>query len=119
MTTPVITSADDDEISFIMPSMFWNEKNLSQAPTPITANVSIKKSSILETSNDSTFAVLWFNGYAIGDSARNKKEQLLSLVEADGKYELANKNDQPFLMQYNDPFQPGWRRRNEVAVAVK
>ena len=119
MTTPVITSANSDEMSFIMPSAFWEEESLSRAPMPIASNVSIKKSSVLETSNDSTFAVLWFNGYAIGDSTRKKKAQLLNLVEADSKYELVNKNDQPFLMQYNDPFQPGWRRRNEVAVAVK
>merc|ERR1711871_596248 len=110
MTTPVITSANSDEMSFIMPSAFWEEESLSRAPMPIASNVSIKKSSVLETSNDSTFAVLWFNGYAIGDSTRKKKAQLLNLVEADSKYELVNKNDQPFLMQYNDPFQPGWRR---------
>lgn len=119
MTTPVITSANNDEMSFIMPSTFWNEENLSQAPTPITPEVSVQKSSVLEKSDDSTFAVLWFTGYAIGDSARKRKEQLVRLVEADSKYELVDESDKPFLMQYNDPFQPGWKRRNEVAIAVK
>lgn len=119
MTTPVITSPNNDEMSFIMPSTFWNEENLSQAPTPITSDVTIKKSSLFEKSNDSTFAVLWFSGYAIGNSARKRKEQLMNLIDGDSKYELANRGDKPFLMQYNDPFQPGWKRRNEVAVAVK
>ena len=63
--------------------------------------------------------MLWFTGYAIGDSARKRKEQLVRLVEADSKYELVDESDKPFLMQYNDPFQPGWKRRNEVAIAVK
>ena len=43
----------------------------------------------------------------------------MNLIDGDSKYELANRGDKPFLMQYNDPFQPGWKRRNEVAVAVK
>ena len=119
MTTPVIINGKNDEMSFIMPSDYWPEEKLKEAPAPMdNSGVVIQKYSSMTDSNN-VCAVLWFKGYAFGAKANQRKEQLLEMIANDDKYELCNEKDIPVLMQYNDPFVPPWKRRNEVAVAVK
>merc|ERR1711871_74392 len=115
MTTPVITSSSDNEMSFVMPSTYWNESSILSAPIPVTPEVRVKQGPI---SCGETYAVLWFKGYAF-DGSSSRKQQLLSLIETDSNWQLACSNDVPILMQYNDPFVPPWKRRNEVAVKVQ
>jgi len=64
-----------------------------------------------------TLAALWFGGFAGGSEVAVRKRQLLEALSADREWEpLAG---EPLLMQYNDPFTPPWKRRNEVALPVK
>jgi hypothetical protein len=63
--------------------------------------------------------VRWFGGYATSAIVAQQSVALLKSIQEDEAYELNDANSAPFLMQYNDPFQPPWKRRNEVAIPVK
>jgi len=49
----------------------------------------------------------------------SRKKALVQSVEMSDSWQLLNPEDDPCLLQYNDPFVPPWKRRNEVAVAIK
>lgn len=114
MTTPVMMSDNGNKMSFVMGSNFWTDASLASAPRPMDDS-----GVQLEVKQGSAVAVLWFGGYADKKATESRKEELLASIANDGKnWKLAVPSDPPFLMQYNDPFQPPWSRRNEVAVAV-
>ena len=66
----------------------------------------------------SSIAVLWFDGFAGKAEQAVREAELLAAVESDDEWELVP-DAQTLTMQYNDPFTPPWKRRNEVAVAVR
>jgi len=37
----------------------------------------------------------------------------------DAGWEVADPGEPPLLLQYNDPFTPPWKRRNELALPVR
>jgi len=118
MTTPVISSGNQNEkkMSFIMPSSFWNA--LDTAPTPLKGSgvkLEVGGGGLLDATN--TVAVLWFGGYATADKVRLRKLELLDYINQDVKWKVKD-GEEVRLFQYNDPFQPPWRRRNEVAIPV-
>jgi len=114
MTTPVINKGGS-KMSFIMPSDYWEDT--SKSPTPMTGDVTIEDSDMVADS--STVAVMWFGGYASKDEVEKRKKALMSVVESNDEWELVDASGDPYLLQYNDPFQPPWKRRNEVVAAVK
>jgi hypothetical protein len=61
------------------------------------------------------FAVKWFGGYATQREVDRRKTELRELVERSPKWSVAA---EPSLLQYNDPFTPPWKRRNEVIIPV-
>lgn len=122
MTTPVISHSANKrrKMSFVMPSRFWaSASSLEGAPRPMDGAVLLENSGggVLQTST--TLAVKWFGGIANAGTVARETEKLLALVRADESVEMMDVDAGAFLMQYNDPFQPPWRRRNEVAVPVK
>eukprot|EP01038_Epipyxis_sp_PR26KG_P011309 gene11309-15170_t len=143
MTTPVLTAIGNEingneanningvKMSFVMPSKYWMKSDNSSAlekvspPKPVINEVFIEPNSDDFLRGSESVAVVWFGGFATKTEVDKRTNQLLRLVGLDTQWEvkkeLINGNwieSKPFLMQYNDPFQPPWKRRNEVAVPV-
>eukprot|EP01041_Mallomonas_annulata_P007068 gene7068-14380_t len=121
MTTPVIfQESNSRKMSFVMPSKFWqSSQQLSEAPLPLeNSGVRLELEGGGLISDTNTVAVLWFGGYATKASISLRTEELLTAVRADTEWEIME-GQTPYCMQYNDPFQPPWKRRNEVAIPVK
>lgn len=120
MTTPVISTGDmggpRKKMSFIMPSTFWDK--LVDAPKPMSGSgvqLEVSGGGLLDATD--TIAVLWFGGYATADKVRSLSQELISEIDQDVKWKVKDGEDIR-LFQYNDPFQPPWKRRNEVAIPV-
>jgi len=114
MTTPVLVvgEGEDKEMSFILPSTYWDEEGLDNAPKPLEDSlVSIKR----DTGGNR--AVLSFGGFAPKDTVRTKSADLLKGLEYDKEW-AAVEDASVTLAQYNDPFTPPWKRINEVSVPV-
>lgn len=114
MTTPVLTTGDGEnkEMSFVLPSTYWGEDSLSKAPNPLRDSlVSLKRDA------GGLRAVIMFGGFATSKDVDSKKSALLNALERDKDWRVAD--DSTFTLgQYNDPFTPPWRRRNEVSIPV-
>lgn len=105
-TAPVSSRSDTDNMhmEFFLPE----EYAASTAPAPTDPSVAI------ESRPPRTLAVLAFSGYATDGRVRKRRVELLDALEVFG-IETTN---EPFLLQYNDPFTPPFMRRNEVAVEL-
>ena len=119
MTSPVFTTnAGGDskegqrEMSFVMPSDYWAEDGVTTAPQPLDGS-----GVTLQRNEGGTRAVVMFGGFASKADIAKRKEQLLKGVEADKDYGV-KEGSTVTLAQYNDPFTPGWKRRNEVSIDV-
>jgi hypothetical protein len=122
MTTPVLSSTNNKvkKMSFVMPSKFWqSEDSLTSAPKPVDASVQLENKGGGLISSSNFIAVKWFGGYATGSVAERESSALLTALKDDDMWSVIDESVSPFLMQYNDPFQPPWKRRNEVAIPVK
>jgi len=114
MTTPVLTVGEEDSrtMSFVLPSSYWDENDLFAAPTPFR-NSAVKVTSVPGGER----AVLAFGGFGRKADVSFRKRKLYDLLNSDEEWEAIK--DAPItLAQYNDPFTPPWKRRNEVSVAV-
>ena len=132
MTTPVISKSSEQKMSFVMPSTYWND--ISSAPAPVNDIVKLENKYL----GDESFAVAWFGGYANKDTVDRKTKELISVIEKDEKWQVKG-TPEPLLLQYNgtsllsssssssillsfysliDPFQPPWKRRNEILIKV-
>lgn len=113
MTTPVFTQGDDEskEMSFVLPSDYWSDEGITNAPTPLQQSlVTVKR-------NDGGFrASSMFGGFASKKDIDAKKELLLKGLDSDKEWTAIERD--VTVAQYNDPFTPPWKRRNEVSVAV-
>jgi len=116
MTTPVLSGADGDSMSFVLPSRYWEGE---AAPVPLDEQVVVasRGGGVLEVSD--TLACMWFGGFAGSTTVAEKRAALLEAVQSDAEWELADEAQQPLLFQYNDPFTPPWARRSEVAVPIR
>jgi hypothetical protein len=47
-----------------------------------------------------------------------KRAALIAKLEQDAEWQALDSSAEPLLLQYNDPFVPPWKRRNEVAMPV-
>ena len=103
MTSPVISRGES--MSFVVPSKY----ELGSVPEPIDPSVSI------EEVPDRYVATIRFRGLAWRDSVRDKAGRLLEWLSGKG----IQPKGEPFLMQYNPPFIPGFLRRNEVGVEIE
>ncbi len=115
MTTPVLTQGQGDEkqMSFVLPSDYWSNEGMTKAPTPLANSlVQVKRE------EGGLRATIMFGGFASSKDVTAKKEQLLRGLENDKEW-MSVEGDDIALAQYNDPFTPPWKRRNEVSIAVK
>uniref|UniRef100_A0A7S0IQ04 SOUL heme-binding protein n=1 Tax=Calcidiscus leptoporus TaxID=127549 RepID=A0A7S0IQ04_9EUKA len=127
MTTPVISTSNAagarEKMSFVMPSGFWAEGALQTAPTPKgDAGVTLEPIDAggLGMGGAEAVAVAWFGGFAGKADVAARRQALLARVEADSAWEATvAKDTPPLLLQYNDPFTPPWKRRNELALPVR
>ena len=113
MTTPVISKSSEKKMSFVMPSAYWND--ISNAPAPVNDVVKLEDKYL----KDDYFAAIWFGGYSNKDAVDKKTKELMKILEEDKNWKVKDtSNPESFLLQYNDPFQPPWKRRNEILIKV-
>jgi hypothetical protein len=110
MTTPVLSSSDNSQMSFVLPSAYWS--GAQAAPKPLSeSGVS------LENIDGEDRAVIMFGGYASRKIIELRSKQLLDGLGQDSEWKVDN-NAPVMVAQYNDPFTPPWKRLNEVSVRV-
>jgi len=63
--------------------------------------------------------VAWFGGFAGEEDVAARRAELAARVATDAGWEVADPGEPPLLLQYNDPFTPPWKRRNELALPVR
>jgi SOUL heme-binding protein len=124
MTTPVFTttttatttssSAVDQQMEFVLPSDYWQQETMSQAPQPLPGS-----GVMLQQIKSETRAVVLFGGYASQTEVTRKKAQLKTALQRNREWTMVSDDMDLFaLAQYNDPFTVPWRRLNEVSVPV-
>ena len=122
MTTPVISyqetdGSDKKKMSFVMPSRYWKESNLVNAPAPIDGGVKLEP--FAEAKTGQFLATCWFGGYCTQADVNKRVTEMRKRINEDGSWEIIGGETQtPLVLQYNDPFQPPWKRRNEVCLVV-
>ena len=117
MTTPVLNvqSSGKQKMSFVLPSKYWDDT--SNAPAPIDDVVKLEQKYM----GDETFAAIWYGGYSTSALVDMKTKELIEAIERDPEWKLKDNNTdrESFVLQYNDPFQPAWKRRNEILLKVE
>ena len=125
MTTPVISTStqttdgnEQKKMSFVMPSRYWQESSLSSAPAPVEGGVQLEPFSDAKKSGQ-FLAACWFGGYCTQSDVDKRVAEMRKRIEEDASWEVVGGVTQsPLVLQYNDPFQPPWKRRNEVCLVV-
>jgi hypothetical protein len=108
MTTPVLTTnagmdvadatsvGETKEMSFVLPSTYWNEDGTEKAPQPLDGS-GVR----LRRDEGGTRATLMFGGFANKAEVQERKKQLISLLEGDTEYVMVD-GAKTTLSQYND-----------------
>ena len=109
MTTPVFNTGDGI-MSFVLPSDYWEEED--KAPKPL-ADSPVKVASV----DGGERAVLAFSGFGRKADVEKQKIKLKQMLKSDKEW-IAVQDAEVVLAQYNDPFTPPWKRRNEVQISV-
>lgn len=119
MTTPVLSRTDSSgtkKMSFVMPSRFWKDpQNLATAPLPVDES-DIKLEMFVDGKDP--MASIWYGGYSDAIRVQEMYSKLKSRLNVNNEWQLKDLAAEPLVLQYNDPFQPPWKRRNEVCVPV-
>jgi hypothetical protein len=108
MTTPVLTTnagmdvadttavGETKEMSFVLPSTYWNEDGTEKAPQPLDGS-GVR----LQRDEGGTRATLMFGGFSNKAEVQERKKQLISLLEGDTEYVMVD-GAKTTLSQYND-----------------
>jgi len=106
MTAPVerTLAESDNYMAFTMP----RQHSRDSLPEPDDRSVTLHQVPAR------TLAVIKFSGWARDQVVQEKVQDLLATLAAHGIEPLS----QPSLAQYNPPWTPPWKRRNEVMVAI-
>lgn len=106
MTAPVRMEMTDkgSTMSFVMPDKYKE----SDLPKPNDSSVQIVKSS------PQCVAAITFGGYADDENIKEKRDQLLKLIQEKG---IKVTGEYTFL-GYNAPFQ-FWSRKNEIVIPIE
>ena len=112
MTTPVLSEGEgaSRKMSFVLPSDYWQEER--QAPKPLSDS-SVKVSTV----EASLRAVTAFPGLGRKVDVADRSEKLREILKTDKEWKAVD-SAPVILAQYNDPFTPPWKRRNEVSILV-
>lgn len=112
MTTPVLSrgEGEDRQMSFVLPSSYWNN-GLENAPAPLEGS-----GVVLERDDGGERAVVMFGGFASKKDVEMRTKQLLEGLRGDAEWQANPEDSTVSLAQYNDPFTPPWKRRNEVSI---
>ena len=113
MTTPVLTQGEGDskEMSFVLPSDYWSNDGFNNAPKPLQDSlVQVKRE------EGGYRAAIMFGGFASKKDVDAKKKELIDSLKSDKEW--VSKGNEVTIAQYNDPFTPPWKRRNEVSITV-
>ena len=102
MTAPVIS--EGYSMSFVVPSKYTMET----VPTPTDERIRIQEVP------ERLLAVTRFSGGAREGAVGEQKAKLLSVLRENGVETVG----EPFLMRYNNPWTPGFMRRNEVGIEI-
>jgi len=114
MTTPVLSEGEGSKrkMSFVLPSDYWEEEG-KNAPKPLSDSV-VNVSSV----DGCERAVLAFPGFGRKSDVENRSNKLREMMTSEKEWSVVE--DAPVILaQYNDPFTPPWKRRNEVSVLVE
>ena len=113
MTTPVFSEGEEanKKMSFVLPSDYWQEDGT--APKPLSDSA-VKVSSVEGCDR----AVLAFSGFGRKSDVDNRSNKLREILASDKEW-VAVEDAPVILAQYNDPFTPPWKRRNEVSLLVE
>lgn len=114
MTTPVLSEGEGDErsMSFVLPSDYWKDGAIASAPKPLQDS-----GVALQTKEREERGVVMFGGFVGKKDVEKRTKQLLDGLAKDKEW-IAAKEAKVTLAQYNDPFTPPWKRRNEVSIKV-
>jgi hypothetical protein len=106
MTAPVerTLAENNNYMAFTMPE----QHSRDDLPKPDDSSVT------LHHVPPRTVAVIKFSGWALDQVVQEKVQDLLAALASRGVEPLG----QPSLAQYNPPWTPPWKRRNEVMVEV-
>merc|ERR1712129_372520 len=99
-------------MSFVMPSEYWSEGGLSDAPRPLPSS-----GGTVSRKEGEDRAAVMFGGFAGRKDVEERERLLIAALEKDKEWK-ASDGAVVTLAQYNDPFTPPWKRRNEVTVLV-
>lgn len=112
MTTPVLSRGEGEDrlMSFVLPSSYWNN-GIENAPAPLEGS-----GVVLEYDDGGERAVVMFGGFASKKDVEMRTKQLLEGLRRDADWQADPEDSTVSLAQYNDPFTPPWKRRNEVSV---
>jgi effector-binding domain-containing protein len=102
MTSPVIDFSNS--MAFVVPSKY----SIETVPVPTDRSMMIRELP------ERYVATIRFKGFAWRDKVEKQTNKLLKWLLEENIQTLG----EPFLMQYNPPFIPGFLRRNEVGVAI-
>lgn len=102
MTTPVISGRNT--MSFVMPGSYTD----GSLPEPLDSRVTLQKVA------ERKVAVIRFSGVAHANAVQEKTDRLVTVL----LQEKITMVSSPFLMRYNNPWTPGFLRRNEVGIDV-
>ena len=115
MTTPVLISGEGDEkeMSFVLPSDYWNAESFTNAPSPL-------ENSLVELKQQSgeVRAVVIFGGFASSKEVKRQKKLLLASLQFEKDWSVVP-GASATLAQYNDPFTLPRKRRNEVSLPLQ
>lgn len=114
MTTPVLSRGEGEEktMSFVLPSDYWKEDGITIAPKPMEGS-----GVQLQRDEGGERAVVMFGGFAAKKDTEERKALLLDCLAKDSEW-MADADSIVTVAQYNDPFTPPWKRRNEVSIKV-
>ena len=113
MTTPVFSTGEGMErtMSFVLPSDYWEDEG--KAPKPIEDSA-VKIAPV----DGCDRAVLAFSGLGRKGDVDRQRRKLVELLKSNDEWRAAE-GAPVVLAQYNDPFTPPWKRRNEVSIEVE
>eukprot|EP00581_Thalassiosira_minuscula_P018960 CAMPEP_0183722008 /NCGR_PEP_ID=MMETSP0737-20130205/14088_1 /TAXON_ID=385413 /ORGANISM="Thalassiosira miniscula, Strain CCMP1093" /LENGTH=365 /DNA_ID=CAMNT_0025952093 /DNA_START=187 /DNA_END=1284 /DNA_ORIENTATION=+ len=113
MTTPVFSEGEGSSrtMSFVLPSDYWQDEGA--APKPLSDSV-VRVSSV----DGCDRAVLAFPGFGRKTDVETRSSRLREILESDKDWRAVD-DATVLLAQYNDPFTPPWKRRNEVSLSVE